>query len=492
MQHFDATFQSLYQFRTPEWYRDAKFGIWSHWGPQSVPMMGDWYAKGMYVQGSPQYEHHLRTYGHPSRFGYKDLCALWKAEKFDPAALMDRYVRAGARFFAAQATHHDHFFNYDSQVNRMNSVRVGPGKDICAMWQQAAKERGLRFGLTEHLGASFSWWRTNKGADADGPYAGVPYDGNDPTYRDFYHDNGCHVTNDPKVSIPWYTTEPRFHQYWKKAVFEMIDRFEPDFLYSDGSLPFGRHWANKPQKCEDDRAYDVGLEAVARLYNRSIEKHGENQALYLQKNRGPEIYRIGVLDMERSVLDEASPDPWNTDTCIGNWFYDTRVCYKKPSLIIEMLVDIVAKNGCLMLNIPQRPDGTIDEEAEYILSELGGWFKLNGRGIYGSRPWRTVLEGDTRPASGKEEQTAWTARDIRYTARDGRVYAFLMKAQPGQTALLRAFADHQVTSVEMPGVGPLPFEQVFGVLAVRLPETLPTPYVNLLEIRGERLASQQE
>ena len=197
-------------------------------------------------------------------------------------------------------------------------------------------------------------------------------------------------------------------------MFELIDRFEPDFLYSDGSLPFGRHWANKPQKCEDDRAYDVGLEAVAHLYNRSIEKYGENRALYLQKNRGPEIYRVGVLDMERSVLDEASPNPWNTDTCIGSWFYDTRVCYKKPSLILEMLVDIVAKNGCLLLNIPQRPDGTIDDEEEYILGELGGWFRLNGCGIYASRPWRVALEGDTRPASGKEEQTNWTERDVRY------------------------------------------------------------------------------
>ena len=191
--------------------------------------------------------------------------------------------------------------------------------------------------------------------------------------------------------------------------------------------------------------------------------------------------------MERSVLDQASPAPWNTDTCIGSWFYDTRVCYKRPSLIIEMLTDIVAKNGCLMLNIPQRPDGTIDGEEEYILRELGGWFSLNGGGIYGSRPWRTCMEGDARPASGKEEQTAWTERDVRYTRKDGRVFAFLMKALPGRTVLLKSFAECRVTAVSMPGAGPLPFEKVFGVLAVRLPETLPTEYVNLLEIQGENL-----
>lgn len=486
MQIFEASFESLYNFTPPEWYRNAKFGIWSHWGPQSVPMMGDWYAKGMYVQGSPQYEHHLRTYGHPSKFGYKDLCALWTAERFDPEALMDKYVRAGARFFAAQAMHHDNFFNYDSQINRMNSVNVGPHRDICDLWARAARARGLPFGVTEHLGASFTWWRTNKGADADGPYAGVPYDGSDPAWRDFYHDNARYLIDDPNVNIPWYATDKSFHQHWKRVMFELIDRFEPDFLYSDGSLPFGRHWANKPQRCEDDPAYDVGLEVVARLYNKSIERHGENRALYLQKNQGPEIYRIGVLDMERSVLQEASPYVWNTDTCIGSWFYDTRVKYKRPSFVIGMLVDIVAKNGCLLLNIPQRPDGTIDEEADFILKELGGWFNLCGDGIYGTRPWRVCLEGETRPAP-KEEETAWTERDARFTCKDGHVFAFLMKARPGGTMLLRSFGDCKIESVSMPGVGGLPFERVYDLLAVQLPEKLPTRYVNMLDIHGRGL-----
>ena len=194
-----------------------------------------------------------------------------------------------------------------------------------------------------------------------------------------------------------------------------------------------------------------------------------------------------MLFRSRSVLDEASPYPWNTDTCIGSWFYDTRACYKKPSLIIEMLVDIVAKNGCLLLNIPQRPDGTIDEEADFILRELGGWFALNGGGIYGTRPWRVCMEGETRPASGKEDTTPWTERDVRYTCKAGNVFAFLMKAKPGSTALLRSFANAKIARVLMPGVGALPFEQVFGVLAVRLPEKLPTEYVNMLEIHGAGL-----
>ncbi|MCR4620675.1 MAG: alpha-L-fucosidase [Clostridiales bacterium] len=487
MKSFEVSFDSLYNFRVPEWYRDAKFGIWSHWGPQSVPMFGDWYARNMYQEGSPAYEHHLRLYGHPSKFGYKDICALWKAEHFDPDGLIDLYIRCGAKFFAAQTTHHDNFFNYDSEVNPMNSVNVGPHKDICALWERAARKRGLPFGITEHLAASFSWWRFNKGADKFGPFKGVPYDGNDPAYRRFYHDNYCHVISDPNVNIPWYTQNEGFHEYWLKAVMEMIDKFRPDFLYSDGSLPFGRHWANKPQKCEDDDAYSYGLKAVSHLYNTSIAQYGENRALYLQKNKGPEIYKIGVLDCERSVLDMPSQDVWNTDTCIGNWFYHTDFQYKKPSHIIEMLVDIVSKNGCLMLNIPQRPDGTIDEESRFILEEIGEWLRLYGDGIYSSRPWRRCQEGNTSFAAGGEEAVQWQKDDVRYTAKGSTVFAFLMKPCPGATVALKAFDSGKVQKVIMNSVSELPFVHEFGTLLVKLPEKLPSAYVNMLNIFGEKL-----
>lgn len=163
---YEASFESLGNFQCPDWYRDAKFSMWIHWGLQSVPMFGDWYARNMYIQDSDQYLYHLRHYGHPSKFGYKDICALWKAENFDPDALMERYYKSGARFFVAQASHHDHFFNYASKLNRFNSVNVGSHKDICGLWQAAAKKFNLPFCLTEHLGASFSWWQTNKGADS--------------------------------------------------------------------------------------------------------------------------------------------------------------------------------------------------------------------------------------------------------------------------------------------------------------------------------------
>lgn len=208
---YEATFESLHEYKPADWFADAKLGMWSHWGPQSVPMEGDWYARHIYVEGSPQYLHHLRHYGHPSRFGYKDLVKLWKAEKFDPDALMDKYYKAGARYFVGQAMHCDHFFNYPSALNRFNSTQVGPMKDICGMWKSAAENMRLPFGLTEHLGVMFTWWAVNKGADKHGPYAGVPYDGNDPEYRDFYLDN-YEYAGVADYSFPWYTSNEKHHE----------------------------------------------------------------------------------------------------------------------------------------------------------------------------------------------------------------------------------------------------------------------------------------
>jgi len=484
--HFEPTFESLRKYSAPEWFRDAKFGIWSHWGPQSVPMFGDWYARNMYIEGSSQYEYHLRRYGHPSRFGYKDICALWKAENFDPESLMEKYHKAGARYFMSQGVHHDHFFNYDSQLNRMNSVNVGPGKDILALWKAAADKFNMPFGISEHLGASFSWWRVNKGCDHFGPYAGVLYDGNDPAYQDFYFANQEHGTEDPYQAAPWYTANKNFHKYWLHAMEEMINRFKPDLLYSDGSLPFGEHWYDKStDSAISDADYAIGLQAVAMLYNTSIDHYGENRAVYLQKDRQPEIYSVGVLDIEKSQLPGIMSQPWHTDTCIGNWFYDVHSPYKHPEQIIEMLVDIISKNGVMLLNILQRPDGTIDDEAEYILQKIGEWFAICSEAVYGTRPWHTFGEGSTpvRIEGFREDKTDWTRDDFRFVQKDGAVYAFMMGAVAGETIALRSFGAQEVNSVELLGYGPVPFKQDFALLVVSLPEKLPAICANALKIR---------
>ena len=466
---FNASFESLYNYKVPDWFRDVKFGIWSHWGPQSVPMYGDWYAKNMYIEGSEQYRYHVRHYGHPSKFGYKDICALWKAEKFDADELMALYYRAGARYFVAQATHHDHFFNYDSDVNRFNSVKVGPGRDICGEWKAAADKYNMPFGLTEHLAASFSWWHHNKDCDKTGPYAGVPYDGNDPEYRDFYYDNYEHTTG----HSPWLTENADFQDYWLTAVKEMIDKYHPDLLYSDSELPFGND------------GYAHGLEAVSYYYNDSIEKNGYNKAVYTQKNRDAKIFKVGVLDIEKSQLPGIQEDPWETDTCIGNWFYDVRQTYKKPDHIIEMLVDIISKNGTMLLNILQRPDGTIDEWERWTLEEIGTWFDIAAEGVYYTRPWRVYGEGESTVIIDgfRESQVAWNSTDYRFTCKDKDVYAFMMCAPANRRAVVKSFTeDDVIEKVTLLGYGEVPFAQNFGILTVSLPENLPTKYTNCLKI----------
>ncbi|MDT0347668.1 alpha-L-fucosidase [Streptomyces litchfieldiae] len=475
---FLPTLESLGEFVCPEWFRDAKLGIWSHWGPQSVPMYGDWYARNMYIEGTDQYRYHLRKYGHPSEFGYKDLVRLWKAENFDPDGLMDLYVRAGARYFVALASHHDYFLTYPSALHRWNAAEVGPGKDIVGLWQAAARRHGLPFGLTEHLGATFSWWSVNKGADAHGPRGGVPYDGADPAFEDLYLPNHEHHRpgRRPDPVVPWHTGNAWWHRRWLDLVTEMIDRYQPDLLYSDGAPPFSPH------------GIDAGLRAAAHLYNTSAAAHGgENRAVYTHKDRQGHIRRIGVLDVERSQEERVMPYPWQTDTCVGGWFYDVRAVYKTPGHVIEILVDVVAKNGTLLLNIPQLPDGTIDAECRHLLTELAAWMDLCGEGIHGTRPFRDGVEGPSRVAVDgfREEQASWDAADYRLTQRDGTVYAFQMAWPKDARAVIRSLdPDDRVASVRLLGAGPMPFEQVYpgGELVVDLPDHGPSRYVNALAI----------
>ncbi|MCL1795104.1 MAG: alpha-L-fucosidase [Oscillospiraceae bacterium] len=482
---FEPTFESLKQFECPQWFLDAKLGMWSHWGPQSVPMFGDWYARQMYMQGSAQYLYHLRHYGHPSKFGYKDLCGLWKADKFEPDELMKLYHKAGARYFVGQAMHHDHFFNYPSKLNRFNSMQVGPKKDIIGLWKAAAEKNNMPFGFTEHLGATFSWWRVNKGSDSYGAYKGVPYDGNDPDYRDFYLDNFEHPP-EPGASAPWYTSNAKFRDYWLSVMKELIDLYTPDLLYSDGSLPFGEHWHGAgDSRAINNIEYKWGLEAVSSLYNASIEKNGENHAVYTQKDRDVNVYSVGVLDIEKSQLPGINPLPWQTDTCIGNWFYDAKQEFKKPAHIIEMLIDIISKNGTMLLNILQRPDGSIDDETVYILEELAKWSAVCGEGVYGTRPWRKFGEGDTQVLieGFTEAKTNWNSSDYRFTKKGNTLYAFVLKAPENNVAVIKSLDESEkVKSVRILGGGELQFAQSFGALTIKMPESLPTRYTNCIAL----------
>jgi alpha-L-fucosidase len=428
-------------------------------------MFGDWYARNLYMEGSDQYRHHLRVYGHPSRVGWKDIVPLWKAERFDPDGLVDLFVDAGARYIVAQAMHHDNFDNFDSAHNRWNSVNIGPKKDICTLWKAAAANRGLPFGVTEHLAASFNWWGVNKGADKTGAYAGAPYDGANQQYAGLYHDN-LGYSLDMDTSIPgdaihkgWYTANEAFHAHWFDRIKDVIDKLQPDLLYSDGGVPFDIY----------------GRSIIAHLYNTSAAIHGENRAVYNQKDTNPDIYTFGVLDIERGQMKDIAEHPWQTDTSVGDWFYNVKDVYKTPAHVLQSLVDIVSKNGNLLLNIPQKPDGTLDDECTWLLKQIGKWIAVNGEGIFGTRPWIVSGEGPTTSPEGafNESAVAWRQEDFRFTSKGNVVFAFAMRSPETNAMLIRSLGSsnaRRAMSVRLLGVGEARFVQEPGALFVALPD----------------------
>jgi alpha-L-fucosidase len=457
--------ESLKTYQAPDWFRDAKFGIWSHWGPQAVPRAGDWYARNMYIYGTEQYKHHLEHYGHPSKHGYKDIIPLWKAEKFDPDALMALYKKAGARYFVSMGVHHDNFDLWDSRHHPWNAVKMGPKRDIVGDWKKAAAKAGLRFGVSEHLGASYAWWTPSHGYDQMWPMLGVDYDGADPKYASLYHP----AHNQPyRNSATWYTTDTRFHQQWFNRITDLVTRYQPDLLYSDGGIPFGK----------------VGRTLIANFYNASMASHGGKlEAVYDHKDigSGEFIREAGVQDVERGVMEGINPLPWQTDTSIGDWFYSDGYKYKTTSDVVHMLADIVSKNGNLLLNVVQYPDGSLPPEPMQFLREMAEWMSVNGDAIYGTRPWKIFGEGPTKAASGHfQENTAYTPQDIRFTAKGGAVYAITLGAPsaPVRIASLGRKAGLETRPVKgvtlLGSTAPLRWKQGDDALTIELPASLPT------------------
>lgn len=404
---FSPTMQSFKEYKYPEWFRDAKFGIWAHWGPQAVPRQGDWYARQMYQEGSADYKYHLAHYGHPSKFGYKDIIPLWKAERWNPEKLMALYKKAGAKYFVSMGTHHDDFFLWNSKIHKWNSVNYGPKKDVVEIWQKAAKKEGLKFGVSEHLGASFTWFQPSHAADTIGPMTGVPYDGADPLYQDLYH---AKAEADDKG---WLSKNQEWQREWLFSIKELIDNYHPDLLYSDSQFPFGEY----------------GRNMLAYFYNQNMAQNGGSvQAVYTCKQPSDGMW---VEDLERGVQDSISPFPWQTDTSIGDWFYRTGQKYKTSTEVIQMLVDIVSKNGNLLINIVQTPEGDLEPDVLKIVNEIGMWTSINGEGIYGTRPWKIYGE---KPAAQTEVKTGnfnegklkYSAQDIRFTTKGNDLYVFCL------------------------------------------------------------------
>ncbi len=472
---FTSDIESFRDYRYPDWFRDAKFGIWSHWGPQAVPRQGDWYARKMYESdvynrrtneptGNPgrEYLYHVEHYGHPSVFGYKDIIPLWKAERWDPEKLMALYKKVGAKYFVSMATHHDNFFLWDSRIHRWNSVQMGPMKDVVGLWQQAAKKEGLRFGVSEHLGASYTWFQPSHRSDPSGPLKGVPYDGANPEYQDLYHPATA------PDDFQWYTNDTVNQQNWLSCITELVDMYHPDLLYTDGELPFG----------------EVGRKMLSHFYNQDITKNGGSlEAVYTCKHLISE--GRWVRDIERGAMDSISVDPWQTDTSIGDWYYRTGQKYMTGTEVIQMLVDIVSKNGNLLLNVVQTPEGDLEQDVIDILEEIAAWTPVNGEGIYGTRPWKVYGEG---PSMQKQEKGVFGGvrdvrpyewSDIRFTAKENVLYAFCM-GQPEDDIRIASLgknsqlADKKIRSVTMLGSEEkMKWDQKDDALVINKPFKLP-------------------
>ena len=402
-----------------------------HWGVYSVPEQGEWYARKMYQEGSAQYKHHLLNYGHPSKFGYKDLVPLWKAESFDPNSLLALFKKAGARYFCPCATHHDNFDLWDSQHNRWNAVNMGPKRDIIGEFRAATLEHNLRFGVTTHLERSWSWLQVNKRSDKKGPLAGVPYDGNIKAFQDFYlkpdpagDDNQAHPRNAP----------PEWRKHWKLRIQDLIEKYRPDHLYVDGGVPF----------YGDDQG-QTGLELIAHYYNFNAKLHGgRNEGVmcvknWLDRHPGGEWgyfwEGIATQDFERGKAKKIFELPWQTDDSIGPWGYQKNAKYQSVTQLVHKLVDIVSKNGNLLLNVPPRADGTLDERTIAILEGIGRWLSINGEAIYGTRPYKVFGEGDS----------------IRFTTKGKTLYAILLN-WPGETVKIDSLAGHSVLRVSLVGL----------------------------------------
>ena len=481
------TVQSLGEnYQCPEWFRDAKFGIYMHWGLNSVAGFDGHYGRYLYTQQEPDayredqkakrgqglsgykpgresvYEYHLKHFGHPSKFGYKDLIPLWKADKFDAVALAALYKECGAKYIGVMAVHHDNFDLYDSTYQPWNSYRMGPKIDIVGQWKQACAKEHLRFAITSHLSNGFHEHAFYQGeTDATGPLKGVLYDTTDPKNEGLYGKR----TPDRLRRL-----NPEFAQNWYRRTKELIDKYNPDLFYLDGGLPNG----------------DYGLNLAAHFYNHDLQVNGKREGVFTIKRTSPAGF---TLDVESAGVGQGMKNPWQVDTTINpGWFYlgaevseaegggDAGMSAAGTSLhgpdrvrltagqVIRNLADIVSKNGNMMLNVGLRPDGSLPETYRRELLDIGRWLKLNGTAIYGTRPFAVFGEGPFElPKTGhfNDNLYQFTAEDIRFTqSKDGKtVYAILL-GWPGNGAeitikSLGPQASAWVASVSMLATGEL-------------------------------------
>ncbi|MDP1028460.1 alpha-L-fucosidase [Sphingomonas sp. KR1UV-12] len=504
-------------YSVPDWFRDAKFGMWAHWTAQCVPEAGDWYAREMYLPGSRAYAHHLKHYGHPADVGFMEIQNLWKAERWDPVRLLDLYKRAGARYFMALANHHDNLDAYASSHHPWNTMRVGPRRDIVGTWAKLARERGLRFAVSNHSAHAWHWNQPAYGYDPEGPRAGQRYDaytltaaqgrgkwwqGLDP--QQLYTGRFMPMPDGIRTNAQadqWHEATDRlwsegvpadtdFARTWVLRCRELAEKYRPDMIYFDNfDLPLEQY----------------GLDFTAWYYNRSMQWNGGRLEAVVTAKMTPPQRRTGIVDdVERGGKSYIERFPWQTDTCIGNWHYDAdlyaRSGYKSAATVLHTLCDVVSKNGNLMVNVPMRGDGTIDDKAERIVEDIAGWMERYGEAIYATRPWKMYGEGSTGGGSGLFSEggptSRYTARDVRYVTRGDALHALVLGWPDDNVARLTLLGRDSPTllgdvhRVTLPGdPTPLRFRRTGQALEVTLPEASRNPIGVALILSGQGITA---
>jgi len=517
-------------FKCPAWWRQAKIGVWLHWGPQSVGEDGDWYAKWIYMPGyawgpyTGVYQDHLKRYGHSSAFGYKDMLPLWQAEKWDPEKLMALYHRAGARYVIGQGMHHDNFDLWNSKYQPWNAVKIGPHRDILGGWKAAADHQGMRFGIAFHGDYSLWWYQPAFLSDLDGPLQGVLYDGaQDYTGRKtWWKDLGLDLKDlygidlKDEVTLPatwtngltaWRMNDPLAHGIpdgdlqkhrdfavwyatkWTHRVIDAIDQFSPDFIYFDGggSYPFCGRFTGKGLRA------DATPRVIAHLYNTSMARHGGRlEAMAFTK--GDEDRRAIAVNVESHVPDAIKRDqPWQTENGLGEWFYKRGTFYDS-GMVVHELLEAIARDGNYAINIPLTPAGELDPGGKKTLEDMGDWMAVNQEGIYDSSAWDVWGEGKVVMAGGnlgpEQAKTPYTVRDLRFTTKDGAVYAWLMAWPADGKVVIHSLASGAgtVSGVTLLGAtAAVAWQQTTNGLELTLPKNPPCQFAWGLKVTGQNL-----
>lgn len=404
---FQPTWESLQDYKVPEWYQDAKFGIFIHWGLYSVPAFGsEWYPRLMYQQGSPEFKHHVATYGPQSKFGYKDFIPQFKAEKFDPRAWADLFRGSGAKYVVPVAEHHDGFAMYNSDLSDWSAAKMGPHRDVVGELEKAVRTAGLHFGVSSHRAEHYFFLNGGREFDSDV---------RDPNFALFY--GPAHVGITDKGDGHWQGggPDPGYLDDWLARNTELVDKYRPEIVWFDWWI--------------ETKEFEPYLKRFAAYYYNDAKRRGSTAAINYKWDAYPP--GAAVLDIERGQSDKPLPRYWQTDTSVSvkSWGYIENDTYRSPDSLIQQLVDIVSKNGCLLLNIGPRSDGTIPEGAQNVLLAMGRWLSANGDAIYGTRPWTLSGEGPTKVVGGSFNDTAtqnYTSQDIRFTSKGNVLYAIAL------------------------------------------------------------------